>query len=96
MIIAEFSVIPLGTETPGVSKYIKKALEALEKSGIKYYPGAMSTVIEAKTLEELFKAIQLAHEAVFQEGAKRVVMNIKIDDRRDKERTAKEKLDSIL
>lgn len=96
MIIAEFSVIPLGTGTPGVSKYIKKALEALEKSGIRYHPGAMSTVIEARTLEELFKAIQLAHEAVFREGAKRVVTNIKIDDRRDKERTAKEKLDSIL
>jgi len=96
MIIAEFSVIPLGTKDTGVSEYVKAALEVLEKEDrIKVKSGAMGTVIEAENLEKLFKAIEQAHEAVFSAGAKRVVTEIKIDDRRDKEASIEGKIEAL-
>ncbi len=96
MIIAEFSVVPIGTQTPSVGKYVRKAIEALEKAGVKYKLGAMSTTIETEDLDTLFKAIKLAHNAVFEEGAKRVVTTIKIDDRRDKNITIESKIKATV
>lgn len=96
MIIAEFSVVPIGTKTPSVSKYIRKAIEALEKAGVGYKVGAMSTTIEAKDLDTLFKALKLAHNAVFEEGVERVVTTIKIDDRRDKNISIESKIEATV
>ncbi|RLG57761.1 MAG: thiamine-binding protein [Candidatus Hydrothermarchaeota archaeon] len=96
MIIAEFSVVPIGTKTPSVSKYVRKAIEALEKAGVGYKVGAMSTTIEAKDLDTLFKALKLAHNAVFEEGVERVVTTIKIDDRRDKNISIESKIEATV
>jgi len=95
MIVAEFSVIPLGTETPCVSKYVMAALEELKDSEIRFESGAMGTVIEAKDIRTIFGAIERAHEAVFRAGAKRVVTRLTIDDRRDKELSIESKLKAI-
>ncbi|RLI86028.1 MAG: thiamine-binding protein [Candidatus Altiarchaeales archaeon] len=99
MIIAEFSVIPLGTETTSVSGYVRaalKELKELEKEGrIKIKPEAMGTIIEAKNLEEIFNAVERAHEAVFRLGVKRLVTEIKIDDRRDKESSIESKVNAL-
>lgn len=96
MIIAEFSVIPLGTGSTGVSCYVKEALEVLKKEeGVRVKPGAMGTVIEADNLGDLFNAVGKAHEAVFKSGAKRVVSELKIDDRRDKEASVEKKLGAL-
>lgn len=92
MIIAEFSIIPIGTKTTSVGKYVKAALKELEKQGnIRVKPGAMGTVIEAENLDDIFKAVEMAHNSVFDLGLKRVVSEIKIDDRRDREATIESK-----
>lgn len=95
MIIAELSVVPLGTTSPSVSKYVKTALEELKRSGVKFEVGAMSTTIETENLETLFSAVKMAHEAVFTAGAKRVVTTLKIDDRRDKDASIISKLEAL-
>jgi len=94
MVVAELSVIPLGKDV-SVSKYVKAALEVLKSANVKYKPGAMSTTIEAKNLDELFSVVKMAHEAVFRMGAKRVVTTVKIDDRRDKTLSITSKLGAI-
>jgi uncharacterized protein (TIGR00106 family) len=92
MIIAEFSIIPIGTKTTGVGNYIEAALKELEKQGgIRAKPEAMGTVIEAEHLGDLFRAVEKAHNALFDVGVQRVVTEIKIDDRRDKEATIESK-----
>ena len=96
MIMAELSVVPIGTKTPSVSKYVRKAIEALERAGVRYKVGAMSTTIEAEDLDTLFKAIKLAHNAVFEEGTERVVTTIKIDDRRDKNISIESKIEATV
>jgi len=94
VIVADVSVVPLGVGT-SVSEYVKKAVRALDGSGLKVLHGPMSTSLEAKTVDEVFAAVRKAHEAVIAAGAKRVVTTVKIDDRRDKEHTMASKLSAI-
>ncbi|HEX54611.1 MAG: thiamine-binding protein [Candidatus Altiarchaeales archaeon] len=95
MIIAEFSVIPIGTGSTSVSRYVKAAISAIKNEDITVKPGAMGTVIEVRDIGELFRIIGMAHEAVFRAGAKRVVTNIKIDDRRDEEASIEGKIEAL-
>jgi uncharacterized protein (TIGR00106 family) len=94
MIIAEFSVIPMGVGT-SASQYVNVAIEVLKETKVKYEIGAMGTTLEAKDLETLLSIIKETHEAVFRSGAKRVVTTIKIDDRRDKAETIESKKKAI-
>ncbi|MHA1364700.1 MAG: MTH1187 family thiamine-binding protein [Candidatus Freyarchaeota archaeon] len=94
MIIAELTTFPIGEGT-SVSKYVKEAVKALKETGLKVILGPMSTVVEAETLDEIFNAAKLAHEAILKMGAKRVTTSLRIDDRRDKEATAETKLKAI-
>ncbi|MEM4946519.1 MAG: MTH1187 family thiamine-binding protein [Archaeoglobaceae archaeon] len=84
MIVADVSIIPIGAGE-SVSKFVKKTVEELKKSGLRVEVSAMSTVVEANNIDVLFAAIQRAREAVFSMGAKRVYTIIRIDERRDKE-----------
>ncbi|MCD6108425.1 MAG: MTH1187 family thiamine-binding protein [Thermoplasmata archaeon] len=94
MIIAELSITPLGEGT-SVSRYVKIALQTLKESGVKFETNAMATVIECKSMEELFAVVKKAHDSVLEAGAKRIITSLKIDDRRDKGATIETKLDSV-
>jgi len=95
MISAELTIIPIGTDDTSISDYIAAAVRALEEMDVKYEISGMGTTLETESPDELFKAVKVAHEAVFMEGAKRVATSIKIDDRRDFDKTIKEKISSV-
>ena len=95
MITAELTIIPIGTSETSLSKYIAAAVAALDSNGIKYELTGMGTLLESNDLGKIFSAITTAHEAVFKKGAERVATSIKIDDRRDEERTIKDKIYSV-
>lgn len=95
MISAELTIIPVGTSKTSISSYIAAALAALDKTGINYEISGMGTLLESDDPEKLFDAVKLAHEAVFALGADRVATSLKIDDRRDKEKSLKEKIVSV-
>jgi len=47
MAIAEVSIIPLGTSTPSVSKYVARAVSVLrQEKDVKYELTSMGTIIE--------------------------------------------------
>ena len=94
MIISQLSIAPVGKDV-SLSKYVKTALNVLEKSNIKFETNAMATVIETEDLEILFKVVEEAHKAVMKSGVKRVITELKIDDRGDKNVTMKSKLKSV-
>ena len=83
MIISQLSIAPVG-ESVSLSRYVKIALDVLRKNNIKFKTNDMATIIETEDLETLFKVVKEAHEAVLKSGAKRVITELKIDDRRDK------------
>ena len=84
MIISQLSIAPVGEGT-SLSKYVKIALNVLKKNNIKFKTNDMGTVIETKDLESLFKVVEQAHKALIDSGVKRVITELKIDDRRDKD-----------
>lgn len=94
MIIAQISVTPIGVGT-SIHRYVKIALKEIENSGLNYELNAMATVVEAESLDKLLDVIKRVHNAVIEEGAKRVITEIKIDDRRDKESTIKSKIEAV-
>jgi len=95
MVIAEVSVVPLGTKSPSVSQYVARAIKVLEQEkGIKYETTAMGTVIEGD-LDRILAAVKKMHEEIFGEGVARVITTVKIDDRRDKAQSVRAKLDSL-
>ena len=94
MILAEISIVPIGSGT-SVSKFVKASLKSIKESGLKFTVGPMGTTIEANSLNEIFDIIGKAHKAVIDMGAFRVITTIKIDDRKDKELSIKRKLNSL-
>ncbi len=94
MIIAQLSIAPVGKEV-SVSKYVKLVLETLKKEQVKFEINAMATVIETDDLQTLFDVVEKAHNAVLAAGAERVITELKIDDRRDKDATITSKLNAL-
>lgn len=96
MVIAEVSVVPIGTKTPSVSEYVAKAIKVLrEEKGVKYQLTAMGTLVEGE-LDEVLEAAKKMHECLFDEDVKRVISTIRIDDRRDKKLTISYKVESVM
>jgi uncharacterized protein (TIGR00106 family) len=94
MIIAQLSIAPIGKGT-SVSTYVQQVINVLEKEGIKYQTNPMATIIETNDLTTLFSIVQKAHNAVVQAGAKRIITELKIDDRKDKNVTMESKLKAL-
>jgi uncharacterized protein (TIGR00106 family) len=94
MIIAEITVVPIGTKTPGVSRYVAKAVDELRKLGLNPELTAMGTIFEADDISLILEAFEAVHESVFAQGALRVVTTLTIDERRDREGSIKQKMRS--
>lgn len=95
MAIAQVSIIPLGTKTPSVSKYVARAVKVLqEEKVIKYELTAIGTIIEGD-LDKILMVVKKMHEGTFGEGVARVITRVEIDDRRDKASTIASKLESL-
>ncbi|UCD14119.1 MAG: MTH1187 family thiamine-binding protein [Thermoplasmatales archaeon] len=94
MIIAQLSIAPVG-KSVSLSRYVKIAIETLKKENIKFETNAMATVFEIEDLDTLFNIVQKAHTSVLASGVERVITELKIDDRRDKNATIKTKLKSV-
>jgi len=94
MVIAEITVVPLGTGSPSLSRFVAEAVKALEGSGIRYTLTPMGTVLEG-SLEEVLEVVRMLHRLPFNKGADRVSTRLVIDERRDKEATAEGKIKSV-
>jgi uncharacterized protein (TIGR00106 family) len=94
-VVAEITVVPLGTGSPGVSEYVAACMDVLSKrKNISYRLTPMGTVMEGP-LDEILGAAREMHEVPFKKGALRVSTILKIDDRRDKALSMEGKLKSV-
>ena len=95
MVIAEVSIVPLGTKTPSLSKHIARAFRVLrEEKNIKYELTPMGTIIEGD-LGDILRVVRKMHESIFDGKVMRVATTIKIDDRRDKTLSMRGKIESL-
>jgi len=94
MIIAELAIFPT-SEGVSASRFVKVAVAALENTGLTIRTGPMATCIEAPDLSAIFAAVAAAHQAIADLGARRIHIDLRIDDRRDKDATMAAKLHSL-
>ncbi len=77
--LAQFSMVPLGVGV-SVSKYVAKIVKIVDDSGLPYKLHAMGTIIEGEW-DEVMNLIKKCRDALMEE-VERVVIDIKIDDRK--------------
>ncbi len=95
MAMIDISVVPVGTQSPSVSRFVAGAVKILQKEpGIKYELTAMNTIIEGE-LDKLLALAARMHRSAFEAGAVRVVTTLRIDERRDKPLTIEGKVKAV-
>jgi len=94
LILAQLSVYPIGEGT-SLSRFVKKGIQVIKKSGYTYEIGGMSTAIEVPDLDALFLLVKKVHQAHADEGGQRIVIDLKVDDRRDKDATIGSKRNAV-
>jgi len=97
-VLAEIMMIPVGTGSASISRMVADSIKVIQQSGLKYDITATGTNVEGD-LDAILQTLKKVDEVPFSEGADRVVLLVKIDDRRDKpisleyeEQSASEKL----
>ena len=88
--LAEIQVIPLGVG-PSVRKEVMRAHQLLAQSGLRCELHAYGTNVEGE-LDAILAAIRTLHETLHAEGVVRLVTNVKLGTRTDKEATLAGKL----
>lgn len=91
--IAQLSVYPLGEGT-SLGHFVRRGVAVIEQSGYRYEVGGMSTAIEVPDLDALFDLVKKVHAAHISAGAQRVIIDLKVDDRRDTPATIQSKKNS--
>ena len=94
MALMQFTVIPVGSGTPSVGEYVALIQKALERERVAYTLNDMGTVVEGKA-DDLFALAAKMHNLCFQRGLQRVVTQVSVDDRRDKEVGLGDKIKSV-
>ena len=101
-VFAEISIIPLGKShstdamQTSISREIAFAFKAIKNiKGIKVNLNAMGTEIEANSIHDVLRSIEVAHQAIKDLGTKRIISTIRIDERLDKEETLEDRVNSV-
>ncbi|MEJ2095829.1 MAG: MTH1187 family thiamine-binding protein [Deltaproteobacteria bacterium] len=92
--IAQLSVYPIGEGT-SLGRFVKKGVAVIEKSGYAYEVGGMATTVETLNLDALFELIKRVHQAHVEAGARRIVIDLKVDDRQDNPATIQSNKESV-
>jgi uncharacterized protein (TIGR00106 family) len=88
--IAQLSVYPIGEGT-SLGRFVRNGVAVIQESGYPYEVGGMSTSVEVPDLDALFDLVKKVHAAHAAEGARRIIIDLKVDDRRDKAATIQSK-----
>ena len=89
-VIARFEVVPV--HDGSLSDDIAQAIEALDDFDISYELTATDTIIEADDVDEVFEAVQAAHNAV---KGNRVITSLEVDDQGHREQHTNDRVESV-
>jgi len=95
MATADLTVIVLGRADASAGEYIaeiQRRLAAQDKVGYKLH--AMGTSLEGST-EDILAVVAELHAVPFELGIPRVYSVLKLDERRDREQTLEDKVESV-
>lgn len=92
-VIAEFTIVPIGTGV-SLSSYVAACERILQESGLTYELHANGTNIEGEW-EQVCAVIRRCHEALHAMGVPRLHTDIKINTRTDRPQKMAEKVASV-
>lgn len=91
--IAQFTLIPVGTKSDSLSKTLAKAIKHVAESGLDYRVGPMGTVVEGDWYQ-IMNLINRCRKTILRE-CPRVEISILIDDRKPSSETRTDYKDRI-
>ena len=95
MATADLTVIALGRPEASASTYIAEIQRRLAaQDRVRYVMHAMGTSLEGPTADILAVVAEL-HAVPFEHGVPRVYTVLKLDERRDREQTLEDKVESV-
>jgi uncharacterized protein (TIGR00106 family) len=95
MATADLTVIALGRPDASASEYIAEIQRRLAaQDRVKYVMHAMGTSLEGTT-EDILAVVGQLHAVPFEMGIPRVYTVLKLDERRDREQTLEDKVQSV-
>lgn len=90
--IAQFSIVPLGVGV-SLSHYIAKVIKVVDESGLPYKLHAMGTIVEGEW-DQIMALIKKCRDVLVDE-VERLLIDIKIDDRKGATERIEGKVKSI-
>ena len=95
MATAELTVIPIGREGASAGDLIAQIERRLEdQSEVRFQMHAMGTSLEG-SVEQILNLVAELHAVPFESGLPRVYTVLKLDERRDREQTLDDKVESV-
>ena len=95
MATADLTVIALGRPEASASTYIAEIQRRLAaQDGVRYVMHAMGTSLEGPT-DDILAVVAELHAVPFEHGVPRVYTVLKLDERRDREQTLEDKVESV-
>jgi uncharacterized protein (TIGR00106 family) len=82
-VVAEIAMFPLGTGDTSISQMVADSVKVFDHYHLKYQVTSTGTNVEGD-LDTILRAVRDIDEVPFNEGADRVVLLLRLDDRRDK------------
>lgn len=95
MAILEIRVTPVGTDDPSISSFVTEACKIVKDIGLKHQVTPTGTVIEGD-INSLMQVAGKMHEMPFTKGAQRVITDMTIDDRHDKQETMESSVQAVV
>ena len=81
MVTAEFSVAGDAPEGMSQGDLVRLAIEPVERRGLRHEVEPLGTTIEGE-IEDIFEAVQEAHELLIANGVSRLTTTLRIEDKR--------------
>jgi len=94
-ILAEIRVIPLGIGKTSTGEFIARAIEVLKRRKVKHILGPFGTSVEVNGFQELAEILDEIKNELHKIGVPRVVFDIAVDVRFDKEITLEYKVKTV-
>jgi len=94
-VLAFIKVIPIGTSGGSLSHYVAEVIKVLESRGVKYQLTSFGTGDELGSLNELTGLVNEVTERLRSMGIPRVLVDVSLDLRFDKEITLEHKVRAV-
>lgn len=94
MPILEISITPVGTDSTSFSSEVTDAVRKLDEKGLKYQLTPTATVVEGE-IDQLWEVAKDMHQEALSNGTERIVTNISIDHRTDKQMDMDHQTDTV-